>query len=300
MAFQIVRADVIEYLTGYQGEPFHAALFDPPYHLTSIVERFGNGEPEHTKTARDIAARSTPMGRHAAGFMGKSWDGGDLIFRAETWAAIASALYPGAFVMAYCGSRGWHRQAVAMEDGGYLFHPSIFLFGMAYSSGMVKPTRLDTKVAEDEAATWEDHRYGLGVLAPALEPILVGQKPYTQKSKIFSIVETRAGALNIGNGMIVKGNHVARAGSSWGKAAGVNPGWKRPSHANYQPKPAHNKGRWPKNLILHHSVSCTLGECASGCAVKVVGEQSGIRKGGGRIVEHESSTTRNTYGEFKA
>lgn len=121
----IHQGDVLEYCAAFDGKPFHAVLCDPPYHLTSIVKRFANGEPEHTKTANDIKHRLTPHARQAAGFMGKQWDGGDVAFRPETWAAIASVCYPGALIMAFAGTRGYHRQAVAMEDAGLILHPMI-------------------------------------------------------------------------------------------------------------------------------------------------------------------------------
>lgn len=43
-----------------------AVICDPPYHLTSIVERFKNG----------TAAKDPTFGRMSRGFMGKEWDGG--------------------------------------------------------------------------------------------------------------------------------------------------------------------------------------------------------------------------------
>lgn len=103
----IIHADVLKWAATYDGPKFHALLTDPPYHLTSIVERFGK--------AGSAPAQGDVYARSAKGFMGKDWDGGDIAFRPETWAALAEHLCPGAWGMAFAGSRGWHRMAVAIE-----------------------------------------------------------------------------------------------------------------------------------------------------------------------------------------
>ena len=119
----IIQADILEWAKQYDGEPFHALLCDPPYHLTEIGRTLqmqkGSINP---RTGKD---RSNSR-RTQKGFMGKDWDGGDIAFRPETWAALAEHLYPGAWGMAFSGSRGWHRMAVAIEDAGLLIQPTIF------------------------------------------------------------------------------------------------------------------------------------------------------------------------------
>ena len=132
----IVCADVMDWARDYDGPKFHALLCDPPYHLHSTVKRFGN---EGSARAKGGVYR-----RCSRGFMGKKWDGGDIAYRSETWAALAKHLHPGAFGMAFASARGWHRLAVAIEDAGLRIHPSIF--GWSYGSGFPKATRIDTQV----------------------------------------------------------------------------------------------------------------------------------------------------------
>lgn len=50
--------------------------------------------------------------------------------------------------MAFAGPRGWHRMACAIEDAGFILHPTIFCW--ATSQGFPKAKRVDTKV--DKAA----------------------------------------------------------------------------------------------------------------------------------------------------
>ena len=83
----IICEDVLHWAEKTPPIGAHAMLCDPPYSL-------GDG----TK-----------------GFMNARWDT-NIAFRPETWAALARHLLPGAFVMAFASSRGWHRLACAMED----------------------------------------------------------------------------------------------------------------------------------------------------------------------------------------
>ncbi len=105
----------------YKQNYYHAMLLDPPYHLTSITDRFSKGTL--AKYGTDGAFQ-----RASKGFMGQTWDGGDLAFNPELWAALKERLLPGTFCFAFAGSRGWHRMATAIEDAGFIMHPTIFLW----------------------------------------------------------------------------------------------------------------------------------------------------------------------------
>jgi site-specific DNA-methyltransferase (adenine-specific) len=105
------------------SQRFHAVVTDPPYHLVSIVRRFSKSNPldvEKNATARKIAGQgASPHGRAARGFMGKQWDGGDIAFQPETWALVGSVMLPGAHLVAFGGTKGFHRMACAIEDAGF-------------------------------------------------------------------------------------------------------------------------------------------------------------------------------------
>lgn len=165
------------------GFRFHALLCDPPYHLQSIVKRFGAPGAAAARPGRDGA-----FARVSRGFMGQTWDGGEISFDPKTWAAFLPLLHPGAFGVAFSSPRTCHRMAVAIEDAGYILHPTIF--GWAYSSGLPKAH----KVKDDPRLA--GHRYGLQTLKPGLEPILIFQKPYEGRP-LSNIQETGAGTLNI-------------------------------------------------------------------------------------------------------
>jgi hypothetical protein len=135
MTYTIHHESILDYCARYDGPRYHALLCDAPYHLTSIVNRFGAEDAAPAKPGTDGA-----FGRLSKGFMGKNWDGGDLAFRPETWAAMGDLLYPGAFGMAFASSRGWHRMAVAIEDAGFIIHPTIFCW--TQGSGFPKATHI--------------------------------------------------------------------------------------------------------------------------------------------------------------
>ena len=72
------------------GDSVDFVVTDPPYHLISIVKRFGADNAAPAKVGK-----TGVYARASAGFMGKQWDGGDVAFRAETWAVVLWVLKPG-------------------------------------------------------------------------------------------------------------------------------------------------------------------------------------------------------------
>lgn len=190
MTYKIYNDDVVKWAKEYDGERFHALFCDPPYHLTSIVKRFGKKDSAPAEFGSDGV-----FSRSSSGFMGQVWDGGDVAFQSETWASILPVLYDGAFGMAFSASRNWHRLAVAIEDAGFIIHPTIF--GWLNGQGFPKSTR----VHKEGKGVFDGHRYGLQALKPAVEPIIVFQKPYKGRAR-DNILTTGAGVLNIDDSRI--------------------------------------------------------------------------------------------------
>ncbi len=117
------------------GVQVDSVVTDPPYHLTSIVKRFGKTSlDDDTKTSQRSRDRSDGFGRlAAAGFMGKEWDGGDIAFRPETWELALKLLKPGGHILAFSASRNYHRMAVAIEDAGFEIRDQMmWLYGSGF------------------------------------------------------------------------------------------------------------------------------------------------------------------------
>ena len=106
----VINADCIEHMNTMPPDSVDSIVTDPPYHLTSIVKRFGKEGSAPAQFGTDGA-----YARASRGFMGKEWDGGDIAFRTEVWEAALRVAKPGAYLLAFGGTRTFHRMAVAIE-----------------------------------------------------------------------------------------------------------------------------------------------------------------------------------------
>jgi DNA modification methylase len=79
------------------------------------------------------------------GFMGKSWDSTGIAYDVTVWEECLRVLKPGGHILAFGGSRTWHRLAVAVEDAGFEIRDSI---AWIYGSGF--PKSLDVSKAIDK------------------------------------------------------------------------------------------------------------------------------------------------------
>jgi DNA modification methylase len=122
--------DCLDVLAGLEPNSVDSCVTDPPYHLTSIVKRFGADDAAPAKVGKSGA-----YARASAGFMGKKWDGGDIAFRPELWEQVYRVLKPGAHLIAFSGTRTYHNMAVAIEQAGFEIRDQI---GWMYGSGFPK------------------------------------------------------------------------------------------------------------------------------------------------------------------
>jgi site-specific DNA-methyltransferase (adenine-specific) len=202
----IVIGDCLEYLKECvaEGRQFDAIITDPPYEI---------------------------------GLHGKSWDSTGIAFSAELWDLIYAALKPGGFVLSFAASRLYHRVAVAAEDAGFKLYPMLAwefpgglpkpanlaeLFdrdnvpdrkaiGMKTGSGftaanavhgaqqrLTKQFKVFARGVSDEARKWLGFFYGVNTFKPCFEPIMMAQKPITEKRMIDNVRLHGTGAVNIG------------------------------------------------------------------------------------------------------
>lgn len=67
------------------------------------------------------------------GFMGKSWDSSGIAYSVELWQECLRVLKPGGHLLAFGGTRTWHRLAVAIEDAGFEIRDNIaWLYGSGF------------------------------------------------------------------------------------------------------------------------------------------------------------------------
>jgi site-specific DNA-methyltransferase (adenine-specific) len=249
--------DCLDVLDSTDENSVDSVVCDPPYHLTSIVKRFG---------AEGAApAKGNPVyGRASAGFMGKQWDGGDVAFRIETWAAVLRVLKPGGYLIAFSGTRTYHRMAVAIEDAGFEVRDQI---GWTYGSGFPKSKNLGN---------------GFGTaLKPAWEPIMLARKPI-EGTNAQNVLRWGVGALNI-DGCRVPTDE---AWTETGEKVGTSTVNALGGHLNNSGRSSsHDLGRWPANVI--HDGSDEV--------LAAFPEQ----QSGGTPATRAADKFRNTFGEFK-
>ena len=176
------------------------------------------------------------------GFMGKSWDSTGIANDATMWAECLRVLKPGGHLLAFSGTRTYHRMASAIEDAGFEIRDMI---EWVYGSGFPKSLNIGKAVdklqgneriktgeikhhaqkgvavaeergaigggafgqAKDEEITkgtseWE----GWGTaLKPAHEPICMARKPLSEKTVAENCLKWGTG------GHIVTGKQIGRA-----------------------------------------------------------------------------------------
>ena len=136
----IINGDCIEEMQRLidDGVQVDSVVTDPPYHLQSIVDRFGKEGSAPAQYGTDGA-----FARASTGFMGKEWDGGDIAFRKETWELAMKLLKPGGHLLAFSASRNYHRMAVAIEDAGFEIRDQIMWI---YGSGFPKSLNIGKQI----------------------------------------------------------------------------------------------------------------------------------------------------------
>lgn len=128
--YKLLLGDCRETLRTLPENSIDSVVTDPPYHLTSIVKRFGAENAAPAQFGTDGA-----FARASKGFMGQTWDGGDVAFQKETWDEVFRVLKPGGYLLSFSGTRTYHRMVCAIEDAGFEIRDMI---SWVYGSGFPK------------------------------------------------------------------------------------------------------------------------------------------------------------------
>ena len=138
--------DCIEKMKELEDNSVDLILTDPPYHLTSIVERFGKKGSAPASTKNNDGSFS----RLSKGFMGKEWDGTDengtgIAFNTEMWKEVYRILKPNGYCLAFSGTRTYHRMASAIEDAGFEIQG---ISEYCYGSGFPKALDINKNISK--------------------------------------------------------------------------------------------------------------------------------------------------------
>ena len=132
--------DCLERMKEMEANSVDLILCDPPYHLTSIVKRFGKKGCAPASTKNNDGSFS----RLSKGFMGKEWDGldenGGIAFNVDMWKETYRLLKDDGYLMAFSGTRTYHRMAKAIEEAGFEI---VGLTDYTYGSGFPKSLAID-------------------------------------------------------------------------------------------------------------------------------------------------------------
>jgi len=211
------------------------------------------------------------------------------------WSAeCLRVLKPGGHLLAFGGTRTWHRLACAIEDTGFEIRDSIhWIHGQGFPKSLNVAKALG-KAGRDALPARDWDGWGTA-LKPAHEPIIMARKPLASTVSA-NVTAYGTGALNIdrcrveGTKTVPASPRRAPQGPAYGNLGndpGDGSGW----------NPA--TGRWPPNLLLTHSPACEEnGPCALSCPAAELDRQSGARTSGANPARRNPDVVRDAYGEF--
>ena len=250
MTEQLINGDCLEEMKTLinNGVQVDSVVCDPPYHLTSIVKRFGgkNAAPQ----VGGVEGKHAPFARSSKGFMGKEWDGGDIAFQEDTWKLAYDLLKPGGHLIAFSASRNYHRMAVAIEDAGFEIRDQIMWL---YGSGFPKSHNIGKGI---------DNMEGWGTaLKPAHEPIVLARKPLSEKTIVKNVLKHGTGGINIDAcriGFSVNDDPRIHKGYTHTAKAGLEIGSHKDNSSGKEQTLHNSQGRFPANVM--HDGSDTIME----------------------------------------
>lgn len=254
MTHRIICGDSLHVLPTLDAESVDAIVCDPPYGLS---------------------------------FMGKEWDHG--VPGEAFWREALRVAKPGAHLLAFGGSRTYHRLACAIEDAGWEIRDCLsWLYGSGFpksldvskafdrASGDLAPESVGFTVAgrtnanlpnpktkgyvrpapvTDLARQWQ----GWGTaLKPAWEPIIFARKPLVG-TVAANVAQYGTGAVNVDGTRIHSGPSSGGAVSG-GSALGQSSGWNAHNNRTTDIDRTMASGRWPANVVLDEDAAAQLGE----------------------------------------
>ena len=126
---QVLHGDSLEVLKTLEDNSIDSVVTDPPYEL---------------------------------GFMGKKWDSTGIAYNVELWKECLRVLKPGGHLLAFGGTRTYHRMVCAIEDAGFEIRDCIqWIYGSGFPKSLDISKAIDKKLgAKREVVGVDPVRYG--------------------------------------------------------------------------------------------------------------------------------------------
>lgn len=311
---ELHHGDCLDVLKTLADNSVDSVVTDPPYNLGFMGQAWDRpaSAARGYKTEEHLAA--TPYGRARAEYGGASYGNGQLESMREfqSWCQLWATeclrvLKPGGHMLAFGGTRTFHRLACAVEDVGFEIRDSIcWLTGSGFPKSLDVGRAIDKHLGATREATgtqvtnvgMQGNRFGAGgatgeitrydvpvtaeakqwqgygtALKPSFEPIVVARKPI-QGTVAANVLEHGTGALNI-DGCRVGTDQMVESRMTQSARGVLNANGRDVEHGTWQQKPNDNPavhtGRWPTNTLLDE------------CAADELDQQSGMLKPGGDI-----------------
>jgi DNA modification methylase len=220
--------------------------------------------------------------------MGKSWDSTGIANSVEVWKQALRVLKPGGYLLAFSGTRTYHRMACAIEDAGFEIRDMI---EWVYGSGFPKSLNIGKAVDKlqgnerevvgsdrsgsssrayqsEEQTTAGEYKIDKGnsewegwgtALKPAHEPICMARKPLAEKTVAENCLKWGTGGINIDESRVDgTQEYLDGKGNPTQKQSGDVYGFAKYDKLHTRAEP-NTQGRFPANLI--HDNSEEVREC---------------------------------------
>jgi len=269
----IIQGNSLEKLKDLESESVDAIVSDPPYEL---------------------------------GFMGKKWDNSGIAYNIDLWKECLRVLKPGGHLLAFGGTRTYHRMAVAIEDAGFEVRD---MLEWIYASGFPKSLNVGKAVdklqgnervevgrtvrgnapsmmgkSDPNSPNYDGTTFGVGTtihtkgnsewegfgtaLKPAHEPIVMARKPLSEKTIVENVLKHGTGAIDIDGCRIPTSESTERLVNTAGHFSS--------EQIEQRTNGGSEQGRFPANII------CTDDALNDGVMTKSLagGKSTGINFGG--------------------
>jgi DNA modification methylase len=190
------------------------------------------------------------------GFMGKKWDATGIAYSVALWTEALRVLKPGGHLLAFGGTRTYHRMTCAIEDAGFEVRDCLqWLYGTGF------PKSLNIGDGRGTA------------LKPANEPIVLARKPLVG-TVAANVLAHGTGALNVDACRIGTSKDVPASPASYSFGGnGIYSGGGQRMGTGLRS----DIGRWPANVLLDEEAARLLDE-QSGTLISG-SRAAGVRKG---------------------
>lgn len=212
------------------------------------------------------------------GFMGKAWDSTGIANDVSMWREALRVLKPGGHLIAFSGTRTYHRMASAIEDAGFEIRD---MMQWLYGSGMPHGKNIGDG--------WNT------ALKPANEPMVLARKPISEKTVADNVMRWGTGGINIDDSRIYRDPNDKSGWSVTGSKESENRAMSGKNYAR-NPKPD-NAGRFPANVLLDETAAAILDEQSG----YLKSGENNIRTKPGTFIEHggfgKSGDVQVSYGD---